>query len=320
MRSKLLVVVVILIVSSLVLGSIVGCGGSEEVNLVPAWLLTPTGMYSADSLLDPVFSWSPDSKSLLVSTTSSKTCRPWILRWKTGERQLDRVVMGCCPNYVDNDRFLFIIQNPVILMQHTLSSGADRVVIKDFRQVDFWKDITSLDYLPATKTLAVRFSNFTRYAEPGLQEIDLTGKPLRKLPRQTGNGVLDRSTDPEGKRVAEILGELSRSGRALRIAETGKTADGKEVATGELGAVAWSPDGKMIALADANDVKVMDPAGENTAVVARFAAKSGAAQAPYVCRLAWSPDSSYIAAVQVVPNETGANMMVYVLDMSKIKL
>jgi len=318
MKSRLLIAAVILIVLGVGLWVVMG-GGDSQIDLVPAWLLTPQGMYSGESLLDPAMSWSPDSKSLLVAARSNKTSRPWILRWNVGDKQLDRVAYGTSPNYMDKDTFLYLIANPCIVVEHSFSRGTDRAIIRNFEKVDFWKDITSFSYVPARKTLALRFSTFTRYYEPGLVEVDLTGKPVGKLPRLTGNGVLDRSTDPRNRQVAEIIGELSGGERILQVSLVGATSGGKRIASGDLGAVAWSPDGKTIAFADTSEVKVTDPAGAKIITVGRFGS-SGTTGTPYVCRLAWSPDSRYLAAIQLVPNEIGGDMMAYVLDMSKLKM
>lgn len=317
MKNRLLIVAVILIVLGIGLWAVARGGGSERDNLVPAWLLTPKGMYSGDSLLDPMMSWSPDSSSLLLSVKSNKTSKPWILHWKAGEKQLERVTFGVSPNFIGKDAFLYLIQNPYILAERNLTTGIDTVIIKDFRRVEFWKDITSFSYLPERKTLALRLSGLTRYYEPGLEEIDLTGKPIGRIARTTGNGVLDRSTDPEKKQVAEIMGELTGGDRILQICRGGESV-GKQVARGDLGAVAWSPDGKTIAFADGNEVKVADPAGEKIATIARFAPSSDVAQAPYVCRLCWSPDSRYVVAIELIPNDVSGDVMAYVLDMSKL--
>jgi WD40 repeat protein len=320
MKSRLLIIAAILIVLGVGLWVVMGGGDSQQIDLVPAWLLTPQGMYSGDSLLDPTMSWSPDSKSLLVAAKSNKTSKPWILRWNVGEKQLDRVAYGTSPNYTDKDTFLYLIANPCIVVEHSFSRGTDRAIITNFEKVDFWKDITSFSYVPARKTLALRFSTFTRYYEPGLEEVDLTGKPMGKLPRMTGNGVLDRGTDPENRQVAEIIGELTGGERILQVSLVGATSGGKQIASGDLGAVAWSPDGRIIAFADSNEVKVTDPAGAKIITVGRFTFPSGTPQPPYVCRLAWSPDSKYLAAIQLVPNDMGGDMMAYVLDMSKLKM
>lgn len=318
MKSRLLIIAAVIIVLGIGLGAFMH-GNSERVNLVPAWLLTPPGMYSADMLLDPVMSWSPDSKSLLVAAKANKTGKPWILYWKTGEKKLDRVAYGGSPNFTDNDTFLFMTANPCLLIEHSFSRGTNRLIVRNFRGVDFWRDITSFDYIPERKTVALRFSSFTRYFEPGLAEMDLTGKQIRKLPRLTGNGVLDRSTDPENRQVVEILGDLTGGQKVLRVCAVGSTDAGKQIASGELGAVAWSPDGKSIAFADANEVKVTDPAGKSVVTVARFASRSDSTQSAYICRLAWSPNSKYLTAIQLLPNQIAGDTMAYVLDMSKMK-
>lgn len=319
MKNRILLIAVLLVIVVLGLWMALSGRNAEQVDLVPAWLLTPHGTYAADAILDPALSWSPDSKSLLLAAKSLRTSRPWILHWSVGEKHLKRVTLGESPNYTDNETFLYVIPNPIKLVERNLTTGIDRMVVESFEQVDFWKDITSFSYIPARKTIALRFSTFTRYPEPGLQEVDLTGKPVGKLPRLNVDGVLDRSTDPDNRQVAEILGELSGKERILRVSSADSGGKGNQVASGDLGAVAWSPDGKFIAFADASEVKLTDPAAADITIVGRFELPSRYEQAPYICRLAWSPDGRYLAAIQVVPNEMGGEMMAYVLDISKLK-
>lgn len=319
MKSKLLLMAVILIVLAIGVW-VVARGHSEKVELLPAWLLTPQGMYSADSLVDPTMSWSPNSKSLVLTAKGNKTKSSWILRWRVGEKGLDRIVPGLSPNFTGEDTFMFFPPVGAMVIEHNLANRTDRGVLRDFHKVDFWKDITSFEYLPAKKTLALHFSDFTRYYEPGLEEVDLTGKPLGKLPRVTGGGVLDVTSSPDKQQVAEILGDLTGGTRALQVRPLKGTAGTKLIASGELGSVVWSPDGKTIAFADGNDVRVTDPAGNNIITVGRFAANSSTEQPPYVCRLQWSPDSKYLAAIQVIPTQEGGDMMAYVLDMTKLKM
>lgn len=317
MKSRLLVAAIALVAVGAGLWAIAG-RGSEPVRLVRAWQLTPKGMYSGDMILDPTVSWSPDSGSLLLAATDSKSSKTWILGWDVGEKKLSRVALGVSPNYTSKSTFLFLYQNPLMLIEHNFATDGQRMLAKGFPEVDFGGDVTSFSYIPERKTIALRFSGFTRYPESAREEVSLTGKPIRKLPRHGGNGVLDISRSPDGSRSAEIRGELSGGERQLTIG-SGQNEEADVIARGDIGAVAWSPDGRIVAFADFNDVKAVDPDDGKIVVVARFDSSSVVEQAPYVCRLVWSPDSKYLAAIQVVPHEMGGNMMVYVLDMSRIR-
>jgi len=50
-----------------------------------------------------------------------------------------------------------------------------------------------------------------------------------------------------------------------------------------------------------------------------FGEKVESEDAPYVCRLMWSPNSAYLAAVELTPGDEVTYMTIYVLDMSKFK-
>lgn len=309
MKTKVAVVVAILAAAVVGLWFLLHHAGFQRTELVPAWQLTEPGAYDAQSIWDPVISWAPDSKSLLLAV-SGAGYKQWIVRWKVGDRRLDRVCEGVAPNFVDSDYFLYMIKNPVQILARNLKNGHQRVVVSDVKKLEFWKDISSFNYLPETRTIALRWSNFTRYYEPGALEIDLSGRQIGRIPRTTGEGILDRSLNPSGRTVAELAGELTGGPRTLRIA-------GKDVATGELGAVAWSPGGRSIAYAEGNEVKLVNSDGLDQTTIARLGSLPIAGPAPYICRLVWSPSGEYLAAIELVPTDEGGYAMVYVLDMGR---
>lgn len=319
MKTRTAIIVLIIIALAAGLWAAFERGPSQPTCLVPAWQLMPNAAYEGQSSVDPMMSWSPDSRSLLFTAVSMKGYRTSILRWKVGEKQINRIVLGVSPNYIDNNKFVFLGQSSMSIIERNLATGRERDVVPNLRRVDLWREITGFTYDPARKTIALRFSSFTRHYEPGVEQIDLAGKSLGAVERTTGDGVIERSPDPMGGRSAVILGELAGGARELRIARPGEEGKASPVATGNLGALAWSPDGRMVAFADSNEVKVLNASDMKIVTVARFGAPIGSGDGTYVCRLAWSPNSSYLAALDLVPSVDSAYAVLYVLDMSKVR-
>jgi WD40 repeat protein len=314
-------VVIALVVIALAAGlwAAFGRGTSELTRLVPAWQLIPAASCEAESLVDPVMSWAPDSRSLLFSTASAKGYRPSILHWNVGDKRAERVVYGVSPNYVNNDIFLFLRQSPKSVCGHSLSTGAERNMVPNLNKVDLFREVTGFSYIAARKTVQLRVSYLTQFYEPGCQEIDFTGKSLGNVARTTGDAVLDRGVDPKGARSAVIFDDPAQETRELRIAAPGEENKSKPVASGNLGAVAWSPDGQLVAFGDSNEVRLLKLGDMKIITVARFGAQPESGAGPCVSRLAWSPNGSYLAALDVIPAESISNAVLYVLDMTKIR-
>lgn len=315
MKIKIAIAVLAIIVLAAVIWSALGTGEAEITQIVPAWQLTSAKSYDSNALVDPIVSWSPDSKSVLFESIGAKYFRGFICQWNVGDKKITRLVEGFCPNYISSDKFLYLKTNPRLVVEHDLVTKRERPIAQDLPKWDLWRELTGFSYDPARKTLALRFAKYPRYYEPGCEEADLTGKYLGKVSRTTGDGVLDRSNDPKGERTAVILGDLTGVTRQLRIARPGEEAKAKTLVENDLGAVAWSPDGRTVAFAEANEVRVLNPDDGKIVTVARLGESGESGAGPYVCRLAWSPDSAYLAAVELVPGEENTFMMIYVLDM-----
>lgn len=317
MKIRIGIAVVVVIALAGVAWAVLGRGGAETTRLVPAWQLTSDGSYDSSALVDPVVSWSPDSKALLFAGIGAKFYQNYLYYWKVGDTRITRLVAGSCPNYTSNSKFLYLKSNPRSVAEYDLVTKRERLVAPQLPKWDLWRELTGFSYDPARKTLALRFAKFSRYYESGVEEADLTGKCLGRLPRTTGGGVLDRSSDPKGNRVAVILGDLTGDVRQLRIARPGDEFKAETIVENDLGAVAWSPDGKTVAFAEADEVKLLNPDDRSIVTVARFAGRKAASDGRYVCRLVWSPNSKYLAAVELVPAEENTFMMIYVLRMGR---
>ncbi len=288
--------------------------GGEPTRLVPAWQLTSARTYDSNGLVDPIVSWSPDSKSLLFTGIGAQFYRNFLYQWHVGDKKVTRLIEGSCPNYVSNDTILYYKASPRSIVEHNLATRRERPIARELVKWDLWREFMGFGYDPVHKTLALRLAKLTRYYEPGCEEADLTGKRLGPVTRTTGGGILDRSSDPKGGREAVILGDLTGEARQLRIARPGEEFKAKTIVENSLGAVAWSPDGKTVAFAEADEVRLLDPSDHKIVTVARFSNSEQAGDGRYVCRLAWSPNSRYIAAVELIPyDESNTFMMIYVL-------
>lgn len=320
MKIRIVIAAVVIMALAAVTWAVLGRGGEETTKLVPAWQLTSNRSYDSNALVDPIVSWSPDSKSLLFAGIGAKFYQYYIYHWKVGDSRITRLVAGSCPNYTSNSKFLYLKTNPRSVVEHDLVTKRERPVAPQLAKWDLWRELTGFSYNPTRKTLSLRFAKFSRYYESGVEEADLTGKCLGRLPRTTGGGVLDRSSDPRGDRDAVILGDLTGDVRQLRIARPGDEFKAKTIVENNLGAVAWSPDGNVVAFAEADEVKLLDPADHSIVTVARFSDRDVASDGRYVCRLVWSPNSRYLAAVELVPDEDNTFMMIYVLDIGSCNL
>lgn len=319
MKNRTTIVIPLLVALAAGLWCVSGCGPREETRLVHAWQLTPDGAYDGEPMRDPVVSWSPDSRSMVFTVVARKTYKSSVMQWNVGDERVTRVTYGGGANYVDNDTVLLYNSNPPSIIERNLKTGRVRQIASDLRKIDLYREITGFTYNPVNKNLELRFSNFTRYYEPGCKAVDLAGKDLGNIPRATGDGVLDRGRDPKGGRSAVILGDLTTPAQELRISPEGQDTKGELIAAGNLGAVAWSPDGRVVAFAQANTVKTLDPKDKKIVTVARFGKLTDTGDQPYVCRLNWSPDGNYLAATEILPIEGGMVEMIYVLDMSKVQ-
>lgn len=319
MKIKTAIILIIIIALAAGLWAALGSKPTEVTHLVPAWVLTPPKAYDGQSVKDEVISWSPDSKSLLFSLSGTKYYQMAVLHWNVGEKQIENLVKGVSANYLDNSNIIYLWQNPMTFYQRGLTTGRTSVIVPNVRKVDFWKEISGFTYNPTRKSLILRFEDFTRYYQPGTTEIDLTGKTLGSVPRTTGDAILCRSDDPKSWRSAVIVGQLSGNTQELRISRKGEENKAKTLASGNLGAVAYSPDGRAVAFGDANEVKLLNLINMKTVTVARFGNLPASGQPPYVSRLYWSPNGSYLAVLELLPTEYSCSAMVYVLDMSKIE-
>ena len=319
MKRKTYAIILVLVALAVCLCVLVGCGSGEQTRLVRAWQLTSKDRYTGDSMKDPVISWSPDSKLLAFTTTQRKDYRTEVMGWNVGENALTNITDATSPNFVDNNTLLVFRQNPIGIYERDMRTGKEHTIAPQLRNLDLWRDITAFNYNPTHKTIELRFSNFTRYYEPGCEEIDLNGKFIRNIPRATGAGVLDRSDDPKGGRSAIVFGDLTNVVSELRLGRSDRgDTNGKLIEKGNIGAVSWAPDGRVIAYSEDNVVKVCSPSGDGKTVVARFGRLPDSGDPPRICRLVWSPDGSYLATIELIPNDDWVCAMVYVLDMSKV--
>jgi len=320
MKTKAILAAIVVIVLGVGAWAMLGGGSSVKVELVPAWQVTPPSLYTADMQVEPFVSWAPDSRSLLFAGAGSKSYRNRIYMWKLGEKQVKPVVDGTSPNFIDSDTFIYLRTNlPHALMKYSLSSGKEEEIAQNIKTSEFWSEVNYLTYNPEHKSIILGLSKLSPYYNPGCQEFDLTGKLIGAYRLIKDDAVLDASWEPKGSRSVAVVGSETAPAQELRLGREGKEAEGAVVATGSIGAVAWSPNGRLIAYGDGVNVNVLNPETHKTVTVARFHAVPPNSTT-CVRRLSWSPDSNSLAALDLVMDDTGGYPLIYVLDMSKLNL
>ncbi len=292
-----------------------GCRPEQET-LVKAWQLIPSHSCRASYMADPVVSWAPDSQSLLFATIAPKDGRSIIRHWRVGEKSARRVTDGVSPNYTGADTFVFLQTSPKTIIEHNLSTNEQHEVVKGLNKLDLYRDVSGMSYDPVNKTYQLRVYDFTEFYQPGCVAVDSSGKEVGHVEQTTGGGVLDRSVDPHSGKSAVIYGD-DRT-RELRIATKGKEDTAKAIATGNLGAVAWCPDGKTVAFSDFAVVKIIDTSNGKTRTIARLGGEPKPGKHDHVCRLVWSPDGKYLAAYKITSYEMDSFAVLYVLDTTNV--
>ncbi len=288
----------------------------EPQTLVKAWQLIPSHSCRANYMADPVVSWAPDSSSLLFAAISPKDGRSIIRHWRVGDQRAVRVTDGVSPNYTSQDTFVFLQSYPKTILEHNLSTNEQREVVKNLSKLDLYRDVTGLSYDPVNRNYQLRVYDFTEFYQPGCIAIDSSGREVGQVESTTGGKVLDRSVDPHSGKSAVIYGD--DTARELRISDKGKEDAAKGIASGNLAAVAWRPDGSAVAFSDFAVVKIIDPAGGEARTIARLAGEAKPGRHDHVCRLVWSPDGKYLAAFKITSYEMDSFAVLYVLDVTGV--
>ena len=316
MKSKLLILLLVII--ALVAGLLMLRGNSSgEENLVPAWQVLARPRYAAQYAIDPFVSWSPDSRSILLSAVSFRPFQSHIYCWNIGEKRLLHVTRGISPNYMpDGKSFIYLKAVPKGIFQRDIETGAEKEICTDVKKSQFWSEITAVGYNVRRKALLMRMSGFTRYYMPGTEAYGLDGKAKGVITSNQGDDVLDYSGN--GKLIAAIIGSPDVQPTSLRICKPGKEV-GKEIASGKIGAVAWQPGKDVIAYADGNEVLLARQSDGKKMIIGRFCSTGNTSDGSYICRLKWSPNADYLAAEMFVPDPKGNCLVIYVMDTSELK-
>lgn len=318
MRIRIILAILVVLVVAVGVWVAVATGPPGAVRLAPAWQLLPAESYRAMGVLDPFLSWSPDSRSVIFSVFGLGSQRDKVFRWKVGETKLEYITTGVSPNYVTDDEFLYLKKQPKGIFLRSLRTGKEREVATLLEKNEFFPDITGFDYDPQRRTIIVRMTELTQFRTPGPDEYDLEGKHIGAVSSRLGEGIVDSSFDPTGKRCAILVQERQVGPVSLHLAG-GQERRGREITRGKLNAVAWSPDGRIVAYADDKIVVAVRPQDHRQVVVARFGDPDDDSDKRYAARLIWSPNSQHLAVFVYIPNPAGDYPFYYVLDMSKFK-
>ena len=318
MRIRIMLAILIVLVVAAGLWLAVATGPPGPVRLAPAWQLLPQESYRAMGVLDPFLSWSPDSRSLIFSVFGLGSQRDKVFRWKVGEKKLQYVTAGASPNCVTDDLFLYLKRQPKGVYLRSLRTGKEREVAAPLKKNEFFPEVTGFAYDPQRRTIIVRMTDLTQFRTPGPEEYDLEGRLVGSVSSRLGEGIVDSSCDPRATKCAILVQEKDTVPVSLQIAE-GRESRGRELASGKLNAVAWSPDGRVLAYANDKIVVAVRPQDLRRVVVARFGDPDDDSDKRYAARLIWSPNSQYLAVFLYIPDNSGDYPFYYVLDMSKLK-
>lgn len=319
MRTALILLLVIALGVAVVV--YVFSGSPGPVKPVPSWSLLPKASYRAMAVTDPFVSWSPDSRSVLLGLQDLESFEYKIFMWDLGKKKLTYITSGVSPNFVSDDEFIYLRRDTskkaLGIFRRNLRTGSEREIALGLKKNEFFPDITGFDYDPASKTITVCMTEYTRFRTPGPESYDLGGRFVGSVSSRQGEDIIDYSYSPDRSRCAILVSKRYTRPIRLQIAE-GSDSRGREIAKGDINAVAWSPDGRTIVYAHDKMVVALHPRDMRRAVVARFGDPDDQKDKRYVSRLIWSPNSRYLAVFVYVPDDHGDYPLYYVLDMSKL--
>ncbi len=316
MSNRTAIAVLIVIALAAGIWALVARSSKPATRLIPAWQLLVVDRYGGRSVVDPFVSWAPDSRSLIFSESARYAEHDEIFRWKVGEKKLLLITEGISPNFVDQNDFIYFKDEPRGIYNYDLETGKTTQALSQISKSNVWNETTSFTYDPKRNTILLRLVARTRRYDPGTQEYDMDGNRVDGIRSGPGGNVVDSSGGPTGDRCAIVVDHGTE--QTLEIADEGSTR-GKEVASGEIGAVAWSHTEDLVAYGESSHVAVVRPDGTKTAVVARFDPPVTDADGRYISRLSWSPNGHYLAVLLYVVGSQGDYPVIYVLDMSSFK-
>lgn len=317
-RRALAAAIVVVIIAGVFI--IWGRARQTPSRLVPAWQLTPANRYRAMQLTDPFVSWAPDSRSLLISAYNNNPFKPLVLRWKVGEKQIRLVTEGVSPNYLDSDRrFVYLKPDPPRLFVFDLATGEEKQILQELTSRHPWSDAKGFVYDPERRVLTVRLTDYTQFFFPGSEEYSLDGRKLGAAATGLSSDTLAYSESRNGRFAAAVKYDRGSGRHALVVEDQDGRVKTREVASGYIGAIDWSPDEDVLAYGDISAVVVFRPVDGRKVVTGRFGPPRGKQDSRHVSRLKWSPNGDYLAVLVYVPNDAGDYPLVYILNMSKFK-
>lgn len=310
-------VVVVIVVGVLI---VLGRAGQTPSRLVPAWQLTPANRYRGMQLTDPFVSWAPDSRSLLFSAYNYNPYKALVLRWKVGERQIRLVTEGVSPNYMENDRrFVYLKPEPPRLFIFDLATGEEEQILQELTSKHPWSDARAFIYDHERRVLTLRLTDYTQFFFPGSEEYSFDGRKLGTAATGLSSDTLAYRESRNGRFLAAVKDDKGSGRHALVVEDHDGRIKTREVASGYIGAIDWSPDEDVLAYGDVGAVVVFRPGDGQKVVAGRFGPPRDKPDSRHVSRLKWSPNGDYLAVLVYVPDAGGDYPLIYVLNMSKFK-
>ena len=238
-----------------------------------------------------------------------------IYKWDIGDKSIKKLFYGFTPNYMNEDEIIYVhpYTGPKCIRKYNFKTNKSTEVCKNLKKSEYWRSIYGIIY-NSDNTINARMCDFTKYYFEGSSKYDLEGNFVSKVKREI------KDTDVcaysiYNEKIAAVCSTDNENMLNLCVRES-CDAEKKIVFKGKLGDVAWRPQVKdTVAFAKENEVLIYNTKTEDVSVIARFPNP----ESSFVCRIAFSPNGNYLAAVTFNDKKEGDYLDIYVMDLTSIK-